>query len=76
MRRATQEHASSQSAEVRQNSPKSGVRATAGATGHDEGIKSSLPTDLQSIVDVWGQLPEAVRAGMVAMAKAASISNG
>jgi hypothetical protein len=56
-----------ESAEVRQSSPQSTVRAT----GQDEGFKNGFPRDLQSIVDAWIRLPEAVGTGMVAMAKAA-----
>jgi hypothetical protein len=31
-----------------------------------------LPSDLQSIIDAWPELPEAIRAGIVAMVAAAS----
>jgi hypothetical protein len=31
-----------------------------------------LPADLQSIIDAWDQVPEVVKAGIVAMVKAAA----
>jgi hypothetical protein len=32
---------------------------------------SGLPDDLRSVIDTWERLPEAVKAGIVAMVKAA-----
>jgi hypothetical protein len=31
-----------------------------------------LPPDLRSVVEVWGRLPEALRAGILAMVQAAA----
>ena len=33
----------------------------------------TLPPDLQAVVDTWDSLPEAVKAGIVAMVKAAKV---
>jgi hypothetical protein len=35
-----------------------------------------IPPDLAAVVDAWPQLPEALRAGIVAMVKAASANQG
>ena len=57
--------------------PKRTLCATEGATGADDGIRSSatgaLPADpdLAAVVAAWDRLPEAVRAGIVAMVRAA-----
>jgi hypothetical protein len=50
--------------------PESSRRATCGATFGNEGIRSEMPADLQSVVSAWGDLPEAIKAGIVAMVKA------
>jgi hypothetical protein len=34
--------------------------------------KTEFPPDLAAIVDAWPELPEAIRAGILAMEKAAS----
>jgi hypothetical protein len=33
--------------------------------------KTTLPADLAQVVEAWGRLPEAIRAGILAMVKAA-----
>jgi hypothetical protein len=65
---STQEHSNPASRqEPTQSAPKRPLRATVGATG-------ALPADpdLATVIDAWNRLPEAVRAGIVAMVKAAS----
>ena len=56
---------------VHQNVGKCGSRATKCATKDAEGIRSKLPADLAIVVGAWDKLPEAVKAGMVAMVSAA-----
>jgi hypothetical protein len=63
-----------QCTELHRNEPESILRATAGATIDCKVAPDGLP-DLQSIVDAWTDLPEAIKAGMLAMVRAA-ISKG
>ena len=59
-----------QCTEVQRNVSKCGDRASAGASAGHEGIKSTLPADLQTSMDAWGSLDDALKAGIVAMVKA------
>src|SRR5262249_45004745 len=58
--------------------PKRLLRATESATGDHDGIRSgatgALPADpdLAAVVAAWDRLPEAVKAGIVAMVQAAA----
>ena len=52
------------------NPPRS-LRATAGATGSCQPDVTTGP-DLAAVVEAWPDLPEAIKAGIVAMVKAAS----
>jgi hypothetical protein len=63
----------------RQEPAVSGSSRTASATENApymESTHQNLSPDLQSVVDVWDRLPEAVRAGIVAMVKASSGESG
>jgi hypothetical protein len=61
-----------QCTEMHGNEPESNSRATAGATWDAEGIHSGVADDLRSVVDAWPDLPEALKAGILAMVRAAS----
>jgi hypothetical protein len=65
-----------QCTELHGNEPEGSRRATCGATFGDEGIRSEMPADLQSIVDAWGDIPAALRPGIVAMVLAARSTRG
>jgi hypothetical protein len=50
--------------------------ASASLAHHLPTDKSQMPPELAAVVNAWPELPEAVRAGIVAMVKAASSKPG
>jgi len=55
-----------------ENIGKSGISADAGAdAGAVETKTGRFSPDLQALIDAWPALPDAIRAGIVAMVKAA-----
>jgi hypothetical protein len=71
MRSRSEVPAADQCTEMHGNEPESNARATAGATWDAEGIRSGMPDDLRSVVSAWPDLPEALKAGILAMVRAA-----
>jgi hypothetical protein len=65
-----------QCTELHGNEPESSRRATCGATFGDDGIRSEMPADLQSVVSAWADLPDAIKAGILAMVRAAGSTGG
>jgi len=44
--------------------------------GKNGGSQNETPTDLQAVIDAWPTLPEALRAGIVAMISSVGITSG
>ncbi len=55
-----------------ENTEKTGISADAGAdAGAVETKRGQFGPDLQAIIDAWPALPEAIKAGILAMVRAA-----
>jgi hypothetical protein len=65
-----------QCTEMHGNATQRSEGATKGATGSGERIKTDLSDDLRAIVNAWPNLSDPIKAGILAMVRAANSTGG